>query len=543
MIDKITRELLNIDVLLSDLRIRTVQGRFFFDKFSCFTSSDNKKLQKEYDLLFSLNDFFRENNELYIKVIDYLEHIEDISFLENKGDAHKLIIEDFFLIKKFLYFFLKINDILEKFTIKKISFDRNELHKVWKILSPDGKDEYYFHFYSEYNEKLRELREEKRQILIEGEKSKKKFLEKLNEKYNIKLSTDKISLSNYFEKDKIEKLLSSGDFIVLDKNFANTMLGVCYDESILNIEKDIHLIDEKIEKIEDEIAIELTKKILEYKSQLIQANNYIGEIDFIFCRIDYLRRYNCCKPEIISDGIFIEEGRFIFFEKFLLKKGLSYQPLTVDIENNVNIIIGMNMGGKTIFLKTLGFLAAHLNYGLPVPAVSIKMPIFDNIFFSTEDYHVDKTDLSSFGYELYRLNEAMNLKGRNLFILDEPAKGTNPYEAVALNKSFIKYFLENDIYALISSHFNLYMKSEFISYFNMSYLKDDFFEHIKNLDELEFSQKLQILQNSIVYKPIEIGEIEVVPDQAINIANFLGINPKIIDNARKFLNEVKDGNI
>jgi dsDNA-specific endonuclease/ATPase MutS2 len=37
------------------------------------------------------------------------------------------------------------------------------------------------------------------------------------------------------------------------------------------------------------------------------------------------------------------------------------------------------MGGKTAALRTLGFLAACVSLGLPVPAARASIPLFDDV--------------------------------------------------------------------------------------------------------------------------------------------------------------------
>ena len=88
------------------------------------------------------------------------------------------------------------------------------------------------------------------------------------------------------------------------------------------------------------------------------------------------------RPEIDSDGhIIIEDGRHPVVEKMITGERFVPNSIRVDdIENQVLIITGPNMAGKSTVLRQVALLVLMAQMGSFVPAGKASINITDNIY-------------------------------------------------------------------------------------------------------------------------------------------------------------------
>ncbi|MBR1576811.1 MAG: hypothetical protein IJ654_10265, partial [Bacteroidales bacterium] len=117
-------------------------------------------------------------------------------------------------------------------------------------------------------------------------------------------------------------------------------------------------------------------------------------------------------------------------------RGRDFQPVDFAFRRGVPAtVIGANMGGKTVALKTLCMLQYLYQFGFALPVASAVMTPFDQVWFCIGDEQDEKTGLSSFSAEMQRIDRAVASVGqgkRVLLLIDEPARTTNPVEGTAL---------------------------------------------------------------------------------------------------------------
>ena len=120
-----------------------------------------------------------------------------------------------------------------------------------------------------------------------------------------------------------------------------------------------------------------------------------------------------------------------------------------------NIITGSNMSGKSTFLRTIGINVLLSYAGSVVDAekfVVSKINMFTCIKVS--DSVVD--GISYFYAEVKRLKKIIEdiktTEGHSLVLIDEIYKGTNNIERVIGSRALIKYFSNEKIYNIVSTH-------------------------------------------------------------------------------------------
>ena len=334
---------------------------------------------------------------------------------------------------------------------------------------------------------------------------------------DVKNILEKISL------DKIIKIPNLDDVVkILDPDglrIATFYIYDSYSEELASLrkklkEKDVYQeeIYNEVMRIEDEIRAELSSKLRPYSEAMTSALNALADVDINIAKSLQMKELGLCFPTISSNDISSYKGIFHPEVKSILEKDKrEYQKVDIDFGLKPLIIMGSNMGGKTIVLKTLAMCQYLLQFGFGIPAESTDMMIYDEIFcLTTDDQSINK-GLSSFAAEMKNIDAVIKSSQQNkkiLALIDEPARTTNPTEGTALVSSLVRLHQDKEMSLVIVTHYN-------IKTYNNKCLR------VKGL-----------VDGKMNYELVETHEGEV-PHEALNIAETLGIEPQWIEMAKK----------
>ena len=281
-------------------------------------------------------------------------------------------------------------------------------------------------------------------------------------------------------------------------------------------EKDVYQeeIYNEVMRIEDEIRAELSSKLKPYSEAMTSALNALADVDINIAKSLQMKELGLCFPTISSNNVSSYKGIFHPEVKSILEKEKrEYQKVDIDFGLKPLIIMGSNMGGKTIVLKTLAMCQYLLQFGFGVPATSADMMIYDEIFcLTTDDQSINK-GLSSFAAEMKNIDAVIKASQQNkkiLALIDEPARTTNPTEGTALVSSLVKLLQDRAMSLVIVTHYN-------IKTYNNKCLR------VKGL-----------IDGKMNYELVETHEGEV-PHEALNIAETLGIDSQWIEMAKEII--------
>jgi DNA mismatch repair ATPase MutS len=158
-------------------------------------------------------------------------------------------------------------------------------------------------------------------------------------------------------------------------------------------------------------------------------------------------------------------------------------------EEQIVIITGANMAGKSTFLRTIGVNLILAANGCKVCAESLQFsPIRIYTNMRTSDNLMN--DESYFYAELLRLQTMLKLirNGGNLFvIIDEMLKGTNSTDKLNGSKELINQLISLNAHGIVATH-DLGL-TELVQKYPSS-LKNQCFEVLLQTDELKFDYKL-----------------------------------------------------
>ena len=213
-----------------------------------------------------------------------------------------------------------------------------------------------------------------------------------------------------------------------------------YEEKILGAE-------EKIQAIENRLFNELVVAVGEFIPAIQVDSNLVARLACLcsFTRAAIENKYN--RPEVNETlEIDITEGRHPVIEKEL-PLGEKYISNSVNLNNDtqqVIMITGPNMAGKSALLRQTALIVLMAQIGCFVPAESARIGIVDKIFT-----RVGASDNISLGESTFmvEMTEAAsilnNISERSLILFDELGRGTSTYDGISIAWAIVEYIHEN----------------------------------------------------------------------------------------------------
>ncbi len=232
----------------------------------------------------------------------------------------------------------------------------------------------------------------------------------------------------------------------------------------------------------------ITRELKEHESKIIGAKDRIKDVEYaIFCRLrekvgyrieslkrtsdnladlDVLsalaeaavkNRYVC--PEIKKTNVFnVKNGRHPVLERILKDKEFVPNDIRMDAEkNNIFIITGSNMAGKSTFIRQIALMAIMAQIGSFVPASEAEIGVLDRIFTRVGASDRLYRGMSTFMVEMVETaNILNNATGRSLIILDEIGRGTSTFDGVSIAWAVVEFIHKNcpGAKALFATHYH-----------------------------------------------------------------------------------------
>jgi len=205
---------------------------------------------------------------------------------------------------------------------------------------------------------------------------------------------------------------------------------------------------EAAERIEVErVLAGLSAEVASAAPVLTEAVRELSEIDRAMACASLSRRWDGT-PVDPSDDVELVRARHP-----LLDPGTAV-PIDLPLTGvRALVVSGPNAGGKTVALKTLGLLALAYQCGLQPPAVSARLPVFDQVLVDIGDDQSIERNLSTFSGHVRRVIDILAAAGpRSLVLLDEVAAGTDPGEGAAIARAVLEALVAKGALVLATTH-------------------------------------------------------------------------------------------
>jgi DNA mismatch repair protein MutS len=215
--------------------------------------------------------------------------------------------------------------------------------------------------------------------------------------------------------------------------------------------------EEKIVALEYELFLQLREKVKSYIPRLQKLAKAVSEIDVLQCFATISEERHYTKPHFNEERkIYITEGRHPVVEKVMDSNEYVPNDTWMDKENEMLLITGPNMSGKSTYMRQVALTAILAQIGCFVPAKEAILPIFDQIFTRIGAADDLNSGQSTFMVEMLEARNAIVYATQNSLILfDEIGRGTSTYDGMALAQALIEYIHDKiGAKTLFSTHYH-----------------------------------------------------------------------------------------
>ena len=467
---------------------------------------DIQKINERLDVVQGLNSRFNFNIELRNSFLSKIDDIQTINMKLNRyktqldkgiDETKKIKLEDLAKLQrsiascKDLYAFIKIfdgdnKDFFEQKFTKNLN---NYLGYLGKLEELIYKTVYYDDTNREYiinpavNDKLFDLKN-----LID--KNYEKIVEIKNE-----VEEEINNFSNKPKKVKIEEYVNSGyileitkkegdEFLQQNQNRKKYKLVASNKRSIMINSKDIISLSEdikqernKFKKTQTEWIRKIIDVVCTYMPVLENLTTLLATLDILssFSIMIFNSKNNFCRPIIgkPKTRLYMENCRHLLLEYLNQNSSLSTNnninnnssqdeieiisndiSLTPDIDN-FHLLTGINMGGKSTYLRQIGICVILAHIGCYIPATKAEIPIIDQIFTRVGAGDMMLKGVSTYMNEMIEVCSLIKSATENsLLLIDELGRGTSTKDGVAISAGIIEYICQDlKSYCLFATHF------------------------------------------------------------------------------------------
>jgi len=288
--------------------------------------------------------------------------------------------------------------------------------------------------------------------------------------------------------------------------------------------------EEKIQTLETKIFGELVFSLTEYISAIQLNSNILAQIDCLLSFAVCANSYAYFRPSINeSTAIDIKNGRHPVIEH-QLPIGEAYISNDVYLdqeEQQIIIITGPNMAGKSALLRQTALIVLLTQMGSFVPAEKAEIGFVDKIFT-----RVGASDNISLGESTFmvEMNEAAsilnNVSDRSLILFDELGRGTSTYDGISIAWSVVEYLHE---------HPRAKAKTLFATHYHELNEMEGAFPRVKN-----FNVSIKEVGNKVIFlrKLVRGGSNHSF---GIHVAGMAGMPKSVIKRAEQILVKLEGG--
>ncbi len=212
-------------------------------------------------------------------------------------------------------------------------------------------------------------------------------------------------------------------------------------EDLKHHEQIILSAEEDIKSLEYEIFLTVVDAVVSVAREIQEVADKIAVVDCILSLTLCALEYRWCLPRFIDENsIEIISGRHPVVEASLPHGDFVSNDTKFDLSDNLFIITGPNMAGKSVFIRQVALIVLLAQIGSYVPAKSAVLSLRDRIFVRS-----GASDAIGMGYSTFMLEMLetayilKNCTSQSFVVMDEIGRGTSTYDGISIAWSVANY--------------------------------------------------------------------------------------------------------
>jgi DNA mismatch repair protein MutS2 len=530
--DKETMRVLHLNECLNVFQPVTPMGRETWRELKPFLPGEEEAWQRslaeqaEWQRL--LPDGSKERNQVLL----HLARMPDPDPIVAKlKQGRALQLTEWFHMKAFLWHLFRLSDLLPPLCLLSDA-DRRDVHTLLRALNPGGPLVPSFWIDDAYDPALAANRKLLKKYEREREKRKEQKAVDLETRYSLR--------RNRLGEWVVERgspldlaLREEAELIRVRETVYDAVYHLAEPEQE---SREVGELTMRVEALEREILERLTAFFLPYAPKLEDWINRVAHFDLQLARIRAAETWRGTKPVHDPHRMEIRGGFHPWMARMLEAEGKECTPIDCVLHQGTTVVIGANMGGKTAALKTMGMIALLSQYGFFVPAASCKLPLFAWVRGIIGDLQDAEAGLSSFGSEIARLRDSMDLGDGGLLLLDEIGRGTNPAEGAALARAIAGHFTRRRLWSVHVTHYQEVLEVKGVRGYRVA----GFSRSREQQGSLLPEDLQQAIAVGMDYRLLPLKPGETIPHEALWIAERLGLDPAIVEEAKSGLRKEEE---
>ncbi len=293
-----------------------------------------------------------------------------------------------------------------------------------------------------------------------------------------------------------------------------------YEDKVLNAKEQIVL-------LETELFNELRMATAAAADRIQVISRAVAVFDCLASLATAAIDYGYACPSVNDgDTISITGGRHPVVER-LLPAGDRYvaNDVLLDTEEQILIITGPNMSGKSTYLRQTGLIVLLAQIGSYVPATAASIGVVDRIFTRVGASDNIAAGESTFLVEMHEAaNILNNATPKSLVLLDEIGRGTSTFDGISIAWAITEY---------LHDHPECRAKTMFATHYHELNEMADIFPRIRNykVEVREYRDKVIFLRN------VSRGTAD--HSYGIQVAQMAGLPDTVISRAREVLHSLE----
>lgn len=199
----------------------------------------------------------------------------------------------------------------------------------------------------------------------------------------------------------------------------------------------------------------LVEEIQRSITELTHLARALAELDVLITLAERAQSLNWCCPKLVPESqLSIQAGRHPVIEHLLQERFIA-NDLALQPSQNILLITGPNMGGKSTYMRQTALIVLLAHIGSFVPAQAVTLGPIDRIFTRIGASDDLASGRSTFMVEMTETAQILRqATHESLVLIDEIGRGTSTYDGMALAYASCTYLATTiKAYTLFSTHY------------------------------------------------------------------------------------------